>query len=124
VRPGRWVSRLLLVLLAVACTSPAVPVPLPEDDLVRAGRASLLQHWDGPLPIDFHFRSMRCREDGGMVILYDQRGPLGYEGIAVALSGNPRPEPDVWAGGFAPIAPATDPEIRAFFAESPEVPCA
>jgi hypothetical protein len=93
------------------------------DGIVQAGRTSLLEHWDGPLPIDFQFRSMRCREDGGVVVLYDQRGPLGTEGIAMALSGDPRAEPGAWAGGFAPIAPATDPEIRAFFAESPEVPC-
>ena len=108
---------------AGACSTPAIPVPGADGDIVMAGRASLLQEWDGPLPVEFVFRAQRCRDDGGVVLLFDQRGPLGSAGTAMAMSGDPRAEPRAWAGGFAPVDPVTDPEIRAFFAESPEVPC-
>jgi len=56
------------------------------------------------------------------VLLFEQYGAAS-EGLAVALSGAPAADPGVWAGGFASIDPATDPEIRAFFEARREVRC-
>ena len=71
--------------------------------------------------MSFTFAGLRCRADGGLLVLFHQRG-LGRNGLAVAMQG-PGALPEAWAGGFAPVDPATDPEVVHFFSESPEASC-
>lgn len=96
-------------------------VPAGFADEVEAARRSLETHWDGPPPMSFTFAALRCRADGGLLVLFHQQG-LGRNGLAFAMQG-PGAFPASWAGGFAPVDPATHPEIVHFFAESPESPC-
>lgn len=109
---------------AIACSNaPGVAVPPGLAPFVDAARRSLERESDG-LPFrSFRFLAARCSDDGGLVLLFEQTSPFGSDGMAFALSGSPRADAGGWAGGFAPIDPVTDPEIRFFFAERREVPC-
>lgn len=109
-----------MVLAACVGMTPG-SVPAGFADEVDAARRSLEANWDGPPPMTFTFVSVRCRADGGLLVLFQQQG-LGREGLAVAMQG-PGALPDAWAGGFAPVDPATDPEIVHFFSEASEVAC-
>jgi hypothetical protein len=71
----------------------------------------------------FHFVAARCTDDGGLILLFEQTNPFGTDGLAFALSGSPQAGEMGWAGGFAPIDPATNTEISYFLAERREVPC-
>ena len=112
----------LSLVLAAACggTSPSSALTGFEDE-VAAARRSLESNWDGPMPASFTYADLRCRADGGLLVLFHQRG-VGPDGLAVAMQG-PGALADAWAGGFAPVDPATDPEIAHFFSEAPEVSC-
>jgi hypothetical protein len=91
-------------------------------DYVEGGRASLEQNQDGLIRSQFVFQEARCREGGGLVLLFDQRGLFGSEGLAFAISGNPSGDPGAWGGGFA--GSDTDAEIEYFFrAGGGEIPC-
>jgi hypothetical protein len=90
--------------------------------MVDSARNSLASNQDG-LDSTFVFRRIRCRDDGGVLLLFDQVGPFGNEGTAFASSAGPDWGVFTWAGGLAPIDPATDPEIRAFFEGVAEIPC-
>lgn len=103
------------------CEGMAAPASLA--DYVEGARASLQQHWEGSNHPSFAFTSARCRSDGGVVLLFEQRAGDGAVGTAFALSSRPSGDPDAWAGGFAPVNPETDPEITAFFGEGMEVSC-
>lgn len=108
--------------MMLACGGVPGVIPTGMADEVEAARASLEQAWDnGPVPPSFTFAAARCRTDGGLLILFDQRG-FGSDGLAMAMQG-PGAMPEAWAGGFAPVDPATDPEIASFFKESPEIAC-
>jgi len=90
---------------------------------VEAARRSLELHWDAtPASPSFAFVAIRCRTDGGLLVLFDQRSLTG-DGLAMAMRGPGVSGDNAWAGGFAPIDPATDPEIAHFFDEAPEVAC-
>lgn len=111
-----------LLAIASACSGVSGVVPPGLDGEVAAARQSLESHWDnGPLPPTFTFVAVRCRADGGLLVLFDQRG-FGSDGLAIAMQG-PDALPEHRSGGFAPVDPATDPEIAHFFNEAPEVPC-
>lgn len=110
------------IVLVAACVGVAPgSVPAGFADEVDAARRSLETNWDGPPPMTFTFAGLRCRADGGLLVLFHQQG-FGRNGLAFAMQG-PGALPAAWAGGFAPVDPATDPEIVHFFAESPEVSC-
>ena len=114
----------LLAVVTVGCSPPPdAPIPPHLRTSVSAARASLDREWEDRGPRTFRYLHARCREDGGLLLLFDQHGPFGSDGIAIAMSGNPAWATGAWAGGFAPINPATDPEIAGFFASSPEVAC-
>jgi hypothetical protein len=115
---------LLLTSLVAGCTAAQPPVPDRMWPYVDAARVSLEQNQDGLFRSRFVFQEVRCRPDGGMVVIFDQRGFFGSDGLAFAMSGNPG-DPDSWAGGYAPVDPGTDQEIRAFLGkhEVPESAC-
>ena len=114
----RW---LLVVSMLSACTQlPDSTAPPSVAPFVEAARESL--HLQDDRHRSFVFRQARCRRDGGVVLLFEQYGRAS-EGLAFAMSGVPGGDPWSWGGGFAPIDPATDPELLAFFRESPEVAC-
>ena len=115
---------LLTAFLAVGCAI-AVNRPVPDgyETSVESARSSLIFEWEGAVTPTFAFEAIRCRADGGLVILFDQVGMLGSDGLAVAMSGRPDAGPGDWAGGFAAVDPEKDAEIAAFFAEDAEVPC-
>lgn len=100
-----------------------MPAPSSVAGYLGAARLSLEQHFDGPGRPNFSFRSARCRADGGVVLLFEQLRGDGAQGIAFALSDRPSRDPGAWAGGFAPVDPAFDPEITAFFRDGMEVSC-
>lgn len=125
--PRRFTSRNLALLAAVAalvaCSGPAPIAPGAAAPYIGAARTSLESNHDGAMTPTFTFHSARCREDGGLVLLFEQRGGLGSEGLAFALAGTPSADAGVWAGGFAPTDADSDPEIVVFFAEASEVAC-
>ena len=90
---------------------------------MASARRSLGFQWDAtPAAPTFAFVAIRCRADGGLLVLFDQRG-FAADGLAMAMRGPGAGGDDAWAGGFAPVDPATDPEIEHFFGEAPEVAC-
>ena len=121
-RRAPLVALIFVVAAAASCAGPAdVRIPVGFADEVAAARRSLESNWDGPMPASFSFFERRCRADGGLLLLFRQHG-FGADGLAVAMQG-PGALPESWAGGFAPIDPATDPEIEHFFSEASEVAC-
>lgn len=122
-RARNWLAvfpALLAIVSACSGVSGVVPPGL-EDEVAAAGR-SLESHWDnGPIAPTFTFVAVRCRADGGLLVLFNQRG-LGSDGLAMAMQG-PDALPEHWSGGFAPVDPVNDPEIEHFFSDAPEVPC-
>ena len=123
---GRWVLRVALAstLAAVAACAGDAPIPAAYEAKVEGARASLEQNWDGlPQPI-FRFLSIRCRADGGILVVFEERGGRHSGASAVAMQG-PRAAdgPGSWAGGFGLRDIDADSEIRAFFVESPEAAC-
>ena len=123
-RIGSLALTLSLVTVTVGCTGRADAVaPESVAPYVEAARESLTMHQDGMIRSSFWFRSAECREDGGMVLYFEQDGPIVSNGLAVAMSGEPQDDPGTWAGGYAPIDPETDSEVAYFFSESPRVDC-
>lgn len=119
------VGIMFLAAALVGCSStPRAPVPPDLAPFVDAGRKNLERHAEG-LPLrSFHFLAARCTDDGGLIVLFEQSNPFGTDGVAYALSGNPQAgEKGEWAGGFAPVDPATDQEITYFLKDRREVPC-
>lgn len=100
-----------------------MPAPASVADYIDAARLSLEQHFEGSGRPIFSFQSARCRADGGAVLLFEQHGSDGAHGTAFALSGRPSSDPGAWAGGFASVDPASDPEIAAFFSDGMELSC-
>jgi len=97
-------------------------VPLGFEERIELARQSLVGNWDnGPIPPTFTFRQLRCRADGGLLVLFQQQG-FGDDGTAFAMQGGGALA-NAWAGGFAPIDPVNDREIVAFFREKPEAVC-
>jgi hypothetical protein len=90
------------------------PIPDGTWPYVDAARVSLEQNQDRLFHSQFVFHEVRCRPDGGVVVIFDQRGFFGSDGLAFAMSGTPSSDPGRWAGGYAPVDPDTDQEIRAF----------
>jgi hypothetical protein len=113
----------LLVAATAACQGAGQTVPVGFEADVASARRSLELHWDStPAAPSFVFEAVRCRADGGLLVLFDQRG-FAADGLAMAMRGPGVSGDDAWAGGFAPVDPATDPEIAHFFGEAPEVAC-
>lgn len=114
---------LALASTVVACSGEA-PVPEPYRAKVEGARASLELNWDGlPRPV-FAFAGIRCRVDGGLLVVFHERGGRHSGASAVAMQG-PRAADDAWAwaGGYGIRDVSADPEVRFFFSESPEAPC-
>ncbi|HEY7115500.1 MAG TPA: hypothetical protein VH475_02880 [Tepidisphaeraceae bacterium] len=105
----------------VGCTAAQPPVPDRMWPYVDAARVSLEQNQDGLFRSRFVFHEVRCRLDGGLVVIFDQRGFFGSDGLAFAISGSPSSDPGSWAGGYAATDPNTNEEIRAFLGKH-EVP--
>ena len=117
------VAASLLVAATAACQGAGPTVPAGFEGDVASARRSLELHWDStPAAPSFVFEAVRCRADGGLLILFDQRG-FAADGQAMAMRGPGVGGDDAWAGGFAPVDPATDPEIKHFFSEQPEIAC-
>ena len=116
-------ASLLAASTSACATGPDAALPTGVAPFVDAARQSLVSAWDGLGSPGFRFLAARCADDGGLVLLFEQTGMFGIDGVAVAMSGRPQAIDGGWAGGFAPIDPATDPEIAFFFAERREVPC-
>jgi hypothetical protein len=84
------VKRICAVLLLtplVGCTAAQPPVPDRMWPYVDAARVSLEQNQDGLFRSRFVFHEVRCRLDGGLVVIFDQRGFFGSDGLAFAISG-------------------------------------
>lgn len=121
--PARALVTLSLVAAAVASCVAPMRVPARFEADVASARRSLELHWDAtPAAPTFSFVAVRFRADGGLLVLFDQRG-FAADGLAVAMRGPGAGGDNAWAGGFAPIDPATDPEIAHFFGEHREVAC-
>lgn len=124
----RWPIAILALGVALgvavaACQGGDRSIPAGFEADVASARRSLELHWDStPASPAFVFVAVRCRADGGLLVLFDQRGLTG-DGLAVAMRGPGAGGDWAWAGGFAPVDPATDPEIAGFFGASPEVAC-
>lgn len=120
----RWRALALVgAIVVVACQGGDRSIPAGFEADVASARRSLELHWDStPASPSFVFVAVRCRADGGLLVLFDQRGIAG-DGVAVAMRGPGTGGDGAWAGGFAPVDPATDAEIVHFFGESPEVAC-
>lgn len=112
----------LLLLLLAACALPVADAAIPSGmaDEVESARQALRLQEDGPRS-NFGFRALRCRADGGLLVVFERSGVLGGS-LAYAMQG-PGAGPDNWAGGLRVHDLEGDPEIRLFFAESPEVAC-
>ena len=116
------VSALTVALILVACaTAPDAEMPADLIDEVESARTSLEQNEDGPIRSSFSFRALRCRADGGLLVVFEQASIL-RRSLAYAMHG-PDAGADNWAGGFRVDDLETDFEIRHFFSEAPEVPC-
>ena len=123
-RRGRSIA-VAVALLAASCGGPVdAPVAMPYAPFVESARESLARNQDGIVRSTLAYRSMRCREDGGLLLLFEQFGGFGSQGTAVAMSGPAPKDSGSWSGGFGPVDPATDLEVSAFFEVSPEVDCA
>ena len=116
---------LLAALVAAGCgPGPDAPAPARFGPFIEGARAAFDLQDGGPVPATFRFVAARCRDDGGVVMVFEQSGGSRPGGLAVAMSRTPSADASSWAGGFAPIDPVTDPEVLAFFEGGREVPCA
>jgi hypothetical protein len=123
---GSPATFLLAALLAAGCVGIAAPaptdaaIPAAYRDAVESARQSLRVHEDWPGRSTFAVRAVRCRADGGLVVVFDQHGLRGPH--AIALRG-PDAAPDSWAGALGIADLEHDPEIEHFFSQSPEASC-
>jgi hypothetical protein len=114
VRPAAWA--LALALLTISGCDTAVAPELAET--VRSARTALMDEYEGPIRPALQFREIRCRADGGRLVVFDQISVLS--GVAFAMQGT---NASGWSGGWSVSDLETDPEIVRFFSESPEAPC-
>ena len=99
------------------------PIPPGLEEEIESARDSVSDNWEGFGRPWFAFAEVRCRADGGLVVIFAEQG-FGADGdFAYAMAGG-RGVPGAWAGGIGIDDPATDEEILRFFAQAPEVPCA
>ena len=111
---------ILTLLSAVACAADA-GIPEGFEATIESARANLLAQDDFPLST-YSFQRLRCRVDGGRLVIFGRGSPWGASGYGYAMQG-PGADPDGWGGGIGVIDIDHDSEIAHFFGESPEAPC-
>ena len=118
------IAGLLATVLALgACSAGFVaPIPPAYAERIESARQSLEQHWDGIPRPTFAFVGLRCRADGGLLVIFAQLGGRDDGAFAYAMQG-PDSMFDSWGGGFGQRDLEADPEIDHFFSTAPEVAC-
>lgn len=112
-----------IVLTLGACSSQFVaPIPPAYAERVESARQSLELHWEGLPRPRFAYVGLRCRADGGLLVIFAQLGSREDGSFAYAMQG-PNAMFDSWGGGFGQRDLDDDPEIDHFFSEAPEVAC-
>ena len=118
-------AAILTVLVLAGCGSRGTDVaaiPPGLEAKVESARDSVSDNWDGFGKPWFAFVQVRCRADGGVVIVFAEQG-FGADGdFAYALQGG-RAIADGWGGGLDVDDPDQDEEIIRFFDEQAEVIC-
>jgi hypothetical protein len=120
VRGAARLTALALATLVAGCGPAEAPIPPRFEATVAGARASLADNWDRPEPPSFAFNQIRCRADGGLLVVFDQYQLGNRQGYAIALQG---PGASGWGGGYGVADVGSDPEVRGFFSEQPEVSC-
>ncbi len=128
-RPVRLVGLVALVLLLAIVATAAVPplvlrdarAPAHVAPYVGEARARLLGELDDLLPAHLRFVAARCREDGGALLVFEQREPP-YLGVRYSYVMSGTWPPTGWGGGIGMEDLDGDPEIAAFLMPG-EVPC-
>ena len=118
-----WLLAPAIAIVLAACSGgDLAPVPPGLEDEVESARDSVSDNWEGFGRPWFAFMEVRCRGDGGLVIIFAEQG-FGADGdFAYAMAGGGA-APGAWGGGIGIEDPATDEEVVRFFTEAPEVPC-
>jgi hypothetical protein len=112
---------LLVAMTLAACSGQSVrPIPPAYAEHVESARESLEENWDGLPKPRFEFVAMRCRADGGLVVIFAQLGSRDDGSFASAHRGT---DGYGWAGGFGLATPNDNLELDFFFEIAPEVPC-
>jgi len=129
-RAGRVLGAVSLGLVAVMAAAVVLPpvvwpdatAPARLTPYIADARASLFGHMTRlSVPLHLRFTGARCRQDGGVLFLFEQFEPPHLETRhAFTISG--RWPPQGWGGGFGLTDLADDPEITAF-PGSDEIPC-
>ena len=117
-------AALLAILLLAGCQGGDAPIPVGYETKVEDARTSLEGNWAGlPRPI-FAYVRVRCRMDGGLLIVFIERGGRHDGTFSVAMQGPGAVDGSyAWAGGFGIPDVDADPETAFFFSESPEAAC-
>lgn len=120
---GRRVAGALLATQLAGCLPLAEQaIPPGYAGVVDSARGSLGRNWDGGDPPTFAFVGIRCREDGGLLVFFVHQGGR-HDGDLAYADHWPNTGRDNWGGAYEVVDPETDPDLRFFFAKSPEVAC-
>jgi hypothetical protein len=109
----------LSAALLVGCGGADAAIPVGYVDKVQSARDSLMSEDDDPTS-SFAFLRVRCRDDGGTLVEFEQSSLFSGSSYAYAMQG---PGAISWGGGLRARDLAADPEIEYFFSDAREVPC-
>jgi hypothetical protein len=117
-----WIVAPTLAIVLAGCgIADLAPLRAGLEEKVESARDSVGDNADRLVRPWFAFVDVRCRADGGLVIIFAEQG-FGADGdFAYAMQGGGAVS---WGGGIGIADPATDEEIVRFFSEGAEVPCA
>ena len=119
-------SALAASIMIAACSSGEALIPPGYEDKVNHARASLEGNWEGLFKPAFLFVAVRCRADGALLVVFQQRGGGGRHtgDYAVAMQGPGAADGSGgWSGGYGVPDVDADGETQFFFEESPERSC-
>lgn len=126
---GLGIASTLLAALVVVVVSlgagtirPDEPVPEWLRDHVGDARATVSRAWPGIVPRHLRLAAARCRDDGGVVLVFEETGLLA-RGYAFALTGFWPPA--AWDGGlgFPDLQSVLHEPVIVSFLGSREVDC-
>ncbi len=110
--------------IAAALTAGALAIfepPIPAAYRAQVGAAAQVMSGLGDDRRQFRFHSIRCRADGGLVVVFDS-GDEGADSLHSLLSFGPADDPASWSSG-GPLFPYEDPSSGRTVFPARQVPC-